>query len=240
MKVQKICLGALLSALSFSAFAGGGGGGMIVFDPTNYAKNIESAISEAESAKNSLDQLTLAKRNFERFSDFQWNSAAQDLQSLAGAIRTGNAIAYNMSNINNEFQQRFPGYKPTQNYSHDYQSWSSTAMDTIRGTLNSVGLQAQQFSDEASTIETLKSMANNATSQTKAVQVGSMISAETVNSLQKLRQIQMSQMNAQNAYMAYQVQKDQARQGQVDSLVNNINTNYPKYKDQGFGKIPSF
>ena len=242
MKRNHIFMGILLTVLSSPVFSAGG----IVFDPTNYAENaitsaksIETALNTAKSLQSSLQQLDNMKENLQKFSNFQWSTASDDLQNLAGVIRTGNSIAYNMENIGDEFQKRYPGYQPPKDYNKEYQGWSGSTMDTLKGTLSSASLQSQQFADEASTIATLKNMAQTSDGQVQAVQVGSMIAAETVNSLQKLRQIQLSQMNAQNAYMAYQVQKDQAERAQMNDIVSKMSTD-SKYEDKGFGKIPYF
>ena len=141
-----------------------------------------------------------------------------------------------MSFGNNEFMQKFPGYKPQQDYDKSYQGWSSTVMDTLKNILTSSGMQASAFSDEQATLDQLKTLSTTAQGRMQAVQVGNMIAANQVGQMQKLRQLVISQTNAQNAYMAYKVQKEQAEQAANNNLLNTPLA-YPKYgSGQGFGK----
>lgn len=244
---KKLASFLILSALIGSAYAGAGGG-MIVFDPSNFAKNTITAMQttqmvtqEIESYQTQLEQYQIEMNNIKNFPNFTWDNVSQTLANLSSAIQTGQALGYTMQNMDAAFQQVYPGYQPPQNYQQDYQNWSNTTLDTIRGGLDSISLQAQDFQNEESTINTLRGLAGNPQGQLQAVQVANMLSGDMLNQMQELRQLEMTQINSQNTYMAYQVQKDQADQASSSELINNMNSNYPQYNNSaGFNTMPTF
>ena len=246
-KVVTISAFMSLCAVIPNAFAGGGGGGMIVFDPTNYSQSLLTAANTLNTAKNmatsvgyEYTSMQTELQNFANFNkQYKWADVSQTLQNLASAVSVGQSIAYSASNVNSAFQQAYPGYKPTQNFNQSYQNWSTTTLDTIRGVLDSTSMEFGDFGNEESTVATLRSLASNPQGQMQAIQAGSMIAGDMANQMIELRQIMMAQTNSQAAYQAYQVQNDQANQANWNNLMGNINTNYPSYNNGGgFGNIP--
>ncbi len=246
-KLSILTAAALSTFLSLNAYAGGGGG-MIVFDPTNFVKNSITALQttqmvtqEITSYQTQLQQYQLEMQNIANFPSFTWQNVSQTLANLANAIQTGQALGYSMQNMDAAFQQVYPGYQAPQNYQQSYQNWSNTTLDTIRGGLDSISLQSSDFANEEQTINTLRGLAASPTGQLQAVQVGNMLSGEMLNQMQELRQLQMTQINSQNTYMAYQVQQDQAGEASTSSLINGMNSTYPQYQNQnGFSNMPTF
>lgn len=243
--IPKILALSLIGILH-SAYAGGGG--MIVFDPSNFTKNTITALQttqmvtqQIESYQTQLQQYQLEMQNIENFPNFTWQNVSTTLADLANAIQTGQALGYSMQNMDAAFQQIYPGYQSPQNYQQSYQNWSNTTLDTIRGGLDSISMQASDFANEEQTINTLRSLAASPTGQLQAVQVGNMLSGEMLNQMEELRQLQMTQINSQNTYSAYEVQKDQADQASTSDLINNMNSTYPQYQNQnGFNNMPTF
>lgn len=231
-----------------STVYGGGGGGMIVFDPGNFVKNSITALQttqmvtqDIESYQTQLQQYQLEMQNITNFPSFTWENVSTTLANLANAIQTGQALGYSMQNMDAAFKQIYPGYTAPQNYQQSYQNWSTTTLDTIRGGLDSISLQASDFATEEKTIDALRGFAGSPKGQLQAVQVGNMLSGEMLNQMEELRQLEMTQVNSQNAYMAYRVQKDQADQANTSDLINKMESAYPPYQNQnGFGDMPTF
>ena len=146
-----------------------------------------------------------------------------------------------MQNMDQSFRQIYPGYQSPQNYQQSYQNWSTTTLDTVRGVLDSISLQASDFTSEEQTIQALRAVASSPTGQMQALQAGNMLSGEMLNQMEELRQLEMTQINSQNTYMAYQVQRDQAQQSVQQDLVDGMDSTYPNYQNQnGFSNMPNF
>lgn len=230
--MKKIIPLLVLSFLCTSSFAID-----LVYDPTNWIQNQITAGNSVIQVTNQIQQLQYEAAAFKNYngSSTQWSNMSTLLAQLAQQVNQGQAIAYNMQNLDQSFQTRFPGYKPQQNYPSAYQSWSQTSMDTLRSTLEGAGMQANNFTNEQANLDQLKALSQNASGRMQAVQVGNMIASEEVGQLQQLRQLVVNQTNSQNMYMAYQVQKDQAQQAASDQLLSNP-TDFPSYgSGQGFG-----
>ena len=141
-----------------------------------------------------------------------------------------------MQNLDSEFKNRYPGYKATTNYSQAYQTWSQTTLDTIRGSLDSVGLQSSDFDTESSLVDQLNTLSKTSSGRMQALQTGNMIASQQVSQMQKLRQLVMAQTNAQNTYMAYKVQKEQSSEASLEKMIENGDTQVPNPADyKGFG-----
>lgn len=177
-------------------------------------------INQAQQIQNQLKQL----KSIEVFSSGQWSSAMGLLNQLQSVVQQGHAISYAMQNIDQAFQQTYSGYVPTEDYTTQYQTWSTSTLDTIKGSLMAIGLQSNSFATENATLTTLRSMSDSSVGQTQAIQVGNMINNEMISQLQKLRQIQMSQIQSESAYMAHQVNKEAADEANLDAIFQYIDT----------------
>ncbi len=238
----------LLMVLASLGFFANQASAMIVFDPANFGKNAMTAaqttqmvIQQMQAYQTQLQQFQIEAQNIKNFTNFNWADISQTLASLGAAIQTGQAMAYNMQNMDSSFRAIYPGYQSPQNYQQSYENWSNTTLDTVRGALDSISLQASDFASEEQTIDALRGLAGNTPGQLQALQAGNMLSGEMVNQMEELRQLEMTQINSQNTYMAYQVQRDQANQSVQQDLVNGMDSAYPNYQNQnGFSNMPNF
>lgn len=219
--------------------------GMIVYDPVNWLQNWTTAVNTTRQLINQTHQIEMELSDLKNYQVGigQWANVQGLLQQLASQAQQGQALAYNMQNLDQAFQQRYPGFKASQNYQQDYQNWSQTTLDTLRGTLESAGLQASQFNNEQTLINQLSTLSQTAEGRMQAIQVGNMLATQQVAQMQQLRQLMINQTNAQNAYMAYEVQKDQSNQATESEWIKASIKKFPDYgSSKGFNQndIPSF
>lgn len=249
MKVKKLSTSTIKNKLTFTliiffslATARLALGWGVVYDPADVYQNTLAAVTEVKNLTQSIAQtkaqiklLTNEVKNSRNYSDGTWGQTFTQLTQLANEISKGQSLAYNLSNIDSQFRARYPGYKPSQNYSQSYKNWSQGTLDTLRGVLDSVHMQSLDFGNENTLMSQLKNLSTSAQGRMQALQAGNMISAQMVSQSEKLRQVVMAQTNAQSAYMAYQVQKDAAKKATLSKWINNGNSQFPKYRDKGFG-----
>ena len=231
MKKPRIFLMSLMLLMSVPAHAGGGGGVPVPATEltqilnnlqllASYLKHTTTVINQVKQIQHQIEQL----KSIEVFSSGTWSDAIPVLANLQSAVNQGQAIAYSMSNIDTAFQAAYKGYVAPTNYTAEYTQWSTTTLDSIRGSMASTGLQSNAFATENATMTTLRGLSDNAVGQTQAIQAGNMISNEMIGQLQKLRQLQMAQIQAQNAYMANEVNKDAANQANLDEIFQEVTT----------------
>ena len=210
-------------------------GQFAVVDATNLVQNtitalkaIESVINEVQMIANQVKQIEDMVRNSKNIGRAIWdNEALPRLIRLGRVIEQEQAIAYTMANVDSVFRQRYPGYRPITDWSREYQTWTRTTLDTIRGVLNSARMHAEDFATEQARIRALQGMSESAEGRMQALQAGNMMAAEQLQQLVKLRQLILAQSNAQSVYMANQTNHDAQRAATQSEWVRNGNRDAP-------------
>src|SRR2546422_303419 len=173
-------------------------------------KMVESVINEVEMIANQVRQIENMIQNTRNYGRGIWDTEALPrLVRLGQVIDKEQAIAYSMASIDELFRQRYPGYRPVTDWSREYDTWTRTTLDTLRGTLNSVNLHAGDFASEQGRIQALQAMSDSSEGRMQALQLGNMMAGEQLQQLVKLRQLVMAQINAQNVYMANQTNREE-------------------------------
>ncbi|MCI0370753.1 MAG: P-type conjugative transfer protein TrbJ [candidate division NC10 bacterium] len=219
---------ALLPAGLLLALAPPAAAPIAVIDVANLAQNtmtalqmVESVLKEIEIIRNQITQIENMVQNTTRWGGLWDTDALPRLRRLGQIIEQEQAIAYQMAGIDAEFRRRFPGYRPVTDWGREYELWTRTTMDTLRGTLNAARMHAENFATEQGRIQALQAMSDSAEGRMQALQVGNMMAAEQLQQLVQLRQLVLAQMNAQNVYMAHQVNRDAQRAATVGEWVRN-------------------
>jgi P-type conjugative transfer protein TrbJ len=208
----------------------------VVIDPANLVQNtisalkmIESVINEATMIANQLEQIRVLIQNTTNYPEGIWDrEALPRLLRLGRIIEQEQALAYTLGDVDRLFRQRYPGYRPVTDWSREYDSWTRTTLDTLRGTLNALRLHGEDFAAEQARIDSLTALSDTAVGRMQAVQTGNMIAAEQVQQLVKLRQLVMAQVNAQNVYMASLANREAQRAATQSEWVRNGNTDAPR------------
>ena len=222
-------------ALAVVATPVGTSGQLPVIDAANLVQNtltalktIESVINEVQMLANQVRQIETMLQNTRNYGQGIWDAQALPrLLRLGQVIDQEQAIAYTMVNADSLFRQRYPGYRPVTDWSSTYDSWTSTTLDTLRGILNSAGLQGAEFATEQSRIQALQALSDSAEGRMQALQVGNMMAAEQLQQLVKLRQLVVAQINAQTVYMASQTSRDAQRAATQSEWIRNGNADAP-------------
>jgi len=191
-------------------------------------KMVESVINEVEMIANQVRQIENMVQNTRNYGRGIFDTEALPrLVRLGQVIDQEQAIAYSMANIDGLFRQRYSGYRPVTDWSREYDTWTRTTLDTLRGTLNSVRLHAEDFATEQGRIRTLQAMSDSSEGRMQALQLGNMMAGEQLQQLVKLRQLVMAQINAQNVYMATQTNREAQRAATQSEWVRNGNADAP-------------
>src|SRR5262245_10061060 len=206
----------------------------IVLDLTNLVQNtisalkaIESVINEVQMIANQVKQIENMVQNSRSYSGVWDQEALTRLNRLGQIIEQEQAIAYSMAGMERVFRDRYPGYRPVTDWAAAYDQWTRTTLDTLRGTLASVRLHADDFAAEQRRIQTLTAMSDNAEGRMQAIQAGNMLAAEQIQQLTKLRQLMMAQINAQNVYMANLANRDAQKASTQQEWIKNGNREAP-------------
>jgi P-type conjugative transfer protein TrbJ len=220
----------------------------IVKDPANLIQNtisalkmVESVLNEATMIANQLEQIRVLIQNTTNYPEGIWDrEALPRLLRLGRIIEQEQALAYTLANVDSLFRERYPGYRPVTDWAREYDSWTRTTLDTLRGTLNAVRLHGEDFAAEQARVDSLAALSDSAIGRMQAVQTGNMIAAEQVQQLAKLRQLVMAQVNAQNVFMASQVNREAQRAATQSEWIRNGNTDAPRLETGATTRTPLF
>ena len=155
--------------LTTSVSAGGGGGIVGATEPTQILNNVELGIISAQEVQavaqprhpdcepgcqiaNQIQQIQNMVTNTLNIPNQVWGQIQQEIAPLLQVVQQGQAIAYTMANVGQQFQVRFPDFNNwmnqnfgAQNFMQSYRQWYTTQRDAISGALQVANLQAGQF-----------------------------------------------------------------------------------------------
>ena len=191
-------------------------------EPTQIANNVELVMQYAKQIEQYATQLKQYQDQIQNTLNIPnqiWSAIESDLKGIMSIVQQGEALAFSMQNIGQQFQIKFPGFKKTEDFIKDYKNWSQTLRDTIKGTLEAANLQSQQFASEEGVIRQLRSMSQSNQGRLQALQTGNQIAVEVAAQMQKLRALTMAQLQAQTAYIAKTEQEKDTKQAAIDDLM---------------------
>jgi P-type conjugative transfer protein TrbJ len=188
-----------------------------------------------EEIQAAADQLTALKQQIKNLdpSQYQWSNAQQVINSLGQEMQQTQGLAYNASNMDQQFKSDFPGYVAPQDYSQQYQNNSATTLNTLNGVLQNLGMTASDFQNETTRMTFLQQQAQSAQGQTQAIQASSQIASELLSQVQLMHQTLIAQTNAQDAYYANQVQNDASAKAEQQKIIQAGSTTVPPYGTSG-------
>jgi P-type conjugative transfer protein TrbJ len=168
-----------------------------------------------------------------------WADVDSALGGLARAVQTGLAVSYALSDVGDVFERRFPGYQPPRDWPTAYDSWSTSVLDTLRGTLASAGLNVADAPSVEAALAGLRTANESAEGRLQVLQIGNQIASLQVEELAKLRQLHAAQISAQNAYLGAQEAKAAGSAAAFDAWVANAPSAIPVSRPaEGLGAVP--
>jgi P-type conjugative transfer protein TrbJ len=205
---------------------------MVTNQATQIAQQIQQLENEYEMLANMLTNTTPG-------ATVAWGEVDTALRALARTIETGLALSYAASDIARVFEERYPGYEPPQDWPSAYESWSRSALDTLRGTLASAGENLRDVGSVQQALDRLRSQNEATEGRLEAIQIGNQLASLEVEELAKLRQLVAAQINAQNAYLGAQEAKAAGSEAAFDAWVSNGETAIPVSRpSEGLGTVP--
>lgn len=232
-KLNSLLIGCCLISSMNSAYAM-----MPVYDLSNYIQNASILANQAIQIKKQMDSLAYQFENIKQLKNIELRDLTRSIQDLNAITQQGEGISYSARNINDQFNKVFPRYASKIKYHDAYQHWNTSAMDTLKNSLQALGATTGDFHNEQQLLKRLKSQAKTSEGQMQMLQVSSELSAETVNQLQSLKFLLAAQQNAQTAYMARDVAVTRYEDDSLSEVVGRLPKSMPAYRNNAnFGKI---
>ncbi|GHV39336.1 conjugal transfer protein TrbJ [Synergistales bacterium] len=222
IKLQGVAiLLALVIGLAEIAFAGGGasGGAREWTQRMNNAELVEAVRKANEQIRNQIEQLTheitMITNQITMIEDMIMNTLTLPAQlfgdtmnSVLGIKRVLEktmGIAYSLQDIDSVFKDRFrsaamygsSGYS-AYDYEREYEKIQETQMETIRSSMEAIGVVYDQYTSDSELLSQLQEKAMSANGRNQILQAGNQLSSFSASQLLRLEELSLMQINNYN------------------------------------------
>lgn len=187
----------------------------------NAARLLQEVVQEAQQVQALFQTLEWAIYNSKQLTSHPMTAIMDDLAALSSVIQQSQGLAYGLGQMDQQFAQMYPAYDPHMEWTAAYANWSNNTLNTIRGTLGSVGLQGHDLMSEQTALQSLQAMSQTPMGQAETAQIGNAVALEEVSQLAKLRQLMLADMQSKAAYTGQLVQEKQAEQNTSANAFDN-------------------
>lgn len=211
------------------------GTGNVATESTQVANYAALAMQLVQQAQ----QIQLALRQLESLGPQDMGQFQDQLARLDALARQGDALAYNASNLNQQFAQRYPGYDsfvqqqmgPSQ-FPAQYSQWSRAMNAQVRNAVNVAGAHSNMMREEQVTKGRAELASQSAVGTVQAQQATNLLVSQEIEQMQKLRQLLMTQIQLQSEFLARWQAESDAREAATKRFNSHRPINYTE--SEGF------
>jgi type IV secretion system protein TrbJ len=204
-------------------------GSGVVFDPSNFARNVlhyARRLEQMNLQRQQLQQQLVALRKLRSPAWRQINSALAQVDAI---MQQGQSLAYGLRAIDTEFQRTFPGAQAFRNYPTEERTQSVRTLATMRGALNAVHRAAQEFPTSVARLEAMKRQLGTVQGHEEALELAGTIDMYSAEELTMLRQAVSGLTNVEAVYYANQVNGEAQRQATFRGRLSAMGAPGPRY-----------
>ncbi|HVH09164.1 MAG TPA: hypothetical protein VM736_05150 [Gemmatimonadales bacterium] len=213
-------------------------GSGIVFDPSNFARNVLHYARR-------LEQLNLQRQQFQqqvaamrKLRSPTWREIRATLTQMDAAMRAGPALAYGAPRIDQDFQRTFPGTTAFHNYPAEAASQTSRTLATLRGALNAASRAAAQLPGSVARLDLIKRQLANIQGHEEALELNGTIGMYSAEELVLLRAAVAALTNVQAVYYADQVNTQAQEAATVRARLQAMSAPGRHYEPMSLGVTP--
>ena len=221
-------LGCLLTPTKARAQFGLIGGG-IVFDPSNFARNVLHYARRLEQMNLQRQQLQQQLTALRKLRAPNWRQINATLTQMDALMQQGQALAYSLRAIDAEFQRTFPGVRAFRNYPTEQQTQAVRTLATLRGALNAANRAARDFPTSVARLDAMKRQLGSIQGHEEALELNGTIGMYSAEELTLLRQAVSALTNVQAVYYADQVNAQAQEAATVRERLAAMSAPGPRY-----------
>ena len=192
-------------------------GSGIVFDPTNFARNVMHYARRLEQEaiqKQQLEHQLLAMR---KLPNPPWRSIRQTVAQLDGLMADSRAIGYRLQNLQQQFQTTFPVNRAFQDWPSERKAQADRTVATMGAVLAGARAQDQSFTDGLGRLAEMKGRVATVQGQEGALELENSATVFTAQELMLLRQALLAQSSMQAVYYADRVNARAQQAATIDA-----------------------
>ena len=212
---------ALLGAPAAHAQFGLIGGG-IVFDPSNFARNVlhyARRLQQMALQKQQLQQQLAAMR---KLPNPPWRDIRQTVAQLDGLMADGRALSYRLRNLDQQFQATFPVNRTFHNWPSERRTQAARTVATMGAVLAGARAQAQVFHDGLDRLTQMKGRVATVQGHEAALELQNTATVFTAEELMLLRQALMAQSSMEAVYYTNRVNTEAQQAATIDERLTGL------------------
>ncbi len=221
-------LGCLLTPPAARAQFGLFGSGL-VFDPSNFARNVLHYARRLEQMNMQRQELQQQLAAMRKLRSPNWRQINATLTQMDALMQQGQGLAYSLRAIDQEFQRTFPGTRVFQNYPAERQTQAIRTLATLRGALNAANRAAREFPTSVARLDAMKRQLGSIQGHEEALELNGTIGMYSAEELTLLRQAVSALTNVQTVYYADQVNAQAQEAATVRARLAAMSAPGPRY-----------
>ena len=216
---------ALLVALATvlpAASAHGQLGGGIVFDPSNFARNVlhyARRLEQMDLQRQQLEQQLLAMR---KLPNPPMRDISQTVGQLNALMADGRALSYQLANLDQQFRATFPVDQSYRDWPADRRAQAQRTVATMSAVLEGARAQAQVFNEGLGRIAQIKAQVGTVQGHEAALELQNTATVFSAEELMLLRQALMAQTSMQAVYYADRVNSEAQQAATIDEHLSGL------------------
>ena len=220
---------ALFASTARAQFGGG------VFVCTNCSEEATSLVQkatqamqylkEAQTALQAVQMAQLMARAGVNLVQHPSTNIAADIGQFTSILAASQGLARNLASMDVAFQTQYGNYTPNplSSFATQYNTWASTTMKTLSGTLGAAGYQANSLNNDQLFLARVQMQAQSPQGEMEALQLGNTIGSQTVAQLMQLRALMIADMSAKAAIAGQQAAAQTQAQSANQSAFTHAN-----------------
>lgn len=200
-----------------------------VIDPAHIAKTIWNGRKIVDQIRNQAEQIRNEIHMLRKLPNPPWRTIRAKIDELDEVMRAGEALAYSMDGLLNEFGVTFPGFRAYADWSVERRRQFDRTLQTFANTMMSLQEQGRHFRVSQGELDRIKNRLGATEGQTGAIELGNTIGAFTAEELVLIRQLLATQANTQAVRAAYEVNLEAQRMAMQEQIYRDMaNYNHPR------------
>lgn len=182
-----------------------------VIDPAHIAKTVWNGRKIVDQIRNQAEQIRNEIDMLRKLPNPPWRTIRAKMDELDEVMRAGEALAYSMDGLLDEFGVTFPGFQAYADWSVERRRQFDRTLQTFANTMMSLQEHGRHFQVSQDELDGIKDRLGSTEGQTGAIELGNTIEAFTAEELVLIRQLLATQANAQAVQAAYQINQEAQR-----------------------------
>lgn len=201
----------------------------VVFDPSNFARNVLHYARRIEQMNMQRQQLQQQVAALRKLRSPNWRQINAALTQMDALMQQGQALAYSLRAIDAEFQRTFPGAQAFRNYASEERTQAVRTLATMRGALNAANRASRDFPTSIARLEAMKRQLATIQGHEEALELNGTVDMYSAEELTLLRQAVSALTNVQAVYYANEVNAEAQRRATFSSRLAAMSAPGPRY-----------